>query len=156
MRRRTIVAALAALSWAALATACSSGGDDSASSAAGGSQAAGDASIRMETAATGQWPNARCTPGADQTCNAEPTMNAISGICSMAGTCLCSEGFAIELTSGKCAVLMAEPGAPCEHGGGCNDDQLSSMRAGVCLNDGSCYCLGKASKNPQTGLCKLP
>lgn len=164
MSRRTIVAALAALTWAATAPACSSGDDPDAGNqagsgsqaASGGSQAAGSAGTGMETAGNGEWPNAGCTQGMDQTCNAEPTMNAIAGICSMAGTCLCKEGFAVDLASGKCAALMADPGAPCEHAGGCNDDEFSSMRAGVCLSDGTCYCLGKASKNPQSGLCKLP
>ncbi|HKP63009.1 MAG TPA: hypothetical protein VJV78_40010 [Polyangiales bacterium] len=62
---------------------------------------------------------------------------------------------AMRRESGKCAAYTPKPGDACERGAGCNDDPISSVRAGLCLSDGSCYCLGKAVKNPDTGLCKL-
>jgi hypothetical protein len=65
-------------------------------------------------------------------------------------------GFAIRLATGKCAAYTPQSGDPCQRNGGCNDNPVSSARAGLCLNDGSCYCLGTAVKNPDTGLCKLP
>ena len=102
----------------------------------------------------GEWPDAGCTFGQDHTCNDNPAMTAISGTCSKNGTCSCNTGFAISPESGKCAAYTPKPGDPCKQSSGCNDNPISSVRAGVCLSDGSCHCLGTAVKNPDTGLCK--
>lgn len=104
---------------------------------------------------SGEWPDAGCTFGQDQTCNDNLAMSAISGTCSKSGTCLCNSGFAIRLESGKCAAYTPKAGDACERSAGCNDNPISSARAGLCLSDGSCHCLGKAVKNPANGLCKL-
>jgi hypothetical protein len=42
-----------------------------------------------------------CTPGMDQTCNANAAMNAFAGHCNPDGTCTCNPGYA-KMPGGKC------------------------------------------------------
>jgi len=133
---------------AALALCCACGSSTTLPAASGGTH------YDAGSVEGGQWPDAGCTFGQNQTCNDDPAMSAYAGNCSKSGTCSCMPGFAIRLATGKCAAYMPKSGDPCQRNGGCNDNPTSSTVAGVCLNDGSCYCLGSAVENPDTGLCK--
>jgi hypothetical protein len=42
-----------------------------------------------------------CTPGMDQTCNADPAMSSLAGTCNDDGTCTCNAGFT-KNAEGKC------------------------------------------------------
>jgi hypothetical protein len=104
----------------------------------------------------GEWPIAGCTEGANQTCNENPAMSSYSGVCLPGGKCSCNNGFAIKLATGRCVAFAAPPNAPCVRDtGGCNDNPIAAARLGLCLPDGSCYCIAPALKNPATGLCKM-
>jgi len=43
-----------------------------------------------------------CTPGADQTCNDDPSLNSIHGVCQANGTCVCAVGGSLNPNTGKC------------------------------------------------------
>jgi hypothetical protein len=43
-----------------------------------------------------------CTPGADQTCNDDPTISSLWGMCAPPGDCLCKDGFSVNPTTGRC------------------------------------------------------
>jgi hypothetical protein len=47
-------------------------------------------------------PPPACTPGADQTCNADPTTSAISGHCTSLATCMCLAGFSYDSGTRRC------------------------------------------------------
>jgi hypothetical protein len=42
-----------------------------------------------------------CVPTQDQTCNADPAMNALAGHCNLDQTCTCAEGHTKQ-ADGKC------------------------------------------------------
>lgn len=50
-----------------------------------------------------------CTPGADHTCNDDPTMSAIAGVCRTDGTCDCSRT-ATNPRTGKCVPVPTDGG----------------------------------------------
>jgi hypothetical protein len=116
-----------------------------------------DSAIGVDSARSGAWPIANCTLGADQTCNDDPKIASFAGICGAGGACRCRSNFGINLATGKCAVSTADPGSPCASGGegACNDDGVVSWTEGLCLSDGSCYCLGSTMINVATGRCAL-
>jgi hypothetical protein len=43
-----------------------------------------------------------CEPGADQTCNDDPTISSLHGECSSDGTCTCHEGIEKNPDTGRC------------------------------------------------------
>jgi hypothetical protein len=43
-----------------------------------------------------------CTPGMDQTCNADLFMSALAGVCNDDGTCTCNPGYTEDPDSGLC------------------------------------------------------
>lgn len=43
-----------------------------------------------------------CTVGMNQTCNGNPVMSAIAGVCNADGTCTCNEGRTFVASSGRC------------------------------------------------------
>lgn len=43
-----------------------------------------------------------CTPGADQTCNAESVMSSVAGTCNPDGSCTCKNPFDMDLSTGRC------------------------------------------------------
>jgi hypothetical protein len=43
-----------------------------------------------------------CTPGADHTCNDDPTVSALMGHCNSDGSCACGDGYVFKHSSGKC------------------------------------------------------
>jgi len=45
-----------------------------------------------------------CTPGADQTCNDDPTISAFEGTCVPQGWCVCHDGFSINRKTNRCRV----------------------------------------------------
>lgn len=45
---------------------------------------------------------AACTPGANQTCNDDPTLNSIHGVCQPDGSCVCGSGISFNPSTGKC------------------------------------------------------
>lgn len=79
-----------------------------------------------------------CTPGRDETCNADPAMSALAGTCNPDGTCACQNGYG-KTSSGKCGVT---PAASCTPGQDqtCNADPAMSALAGSCDTSGSCHC----------------
>ncbi len=56
-----------------------------------------------------------CTPTQDETCNADPGMNAFAGHCNSAGACECKPSFVKEPVTGHCR--HANSGEPCNSGG---------------------------------------
>jgi hypothetical protein len=48
------------------------------------------------------WVKPVCTPGADQTCNDNPAVSALLGVCMGDGTCACRPGAQRDPTTGKC------------------------------------------------------
>ncbi|HEY0709368.1 MAG TPA: carbohydrate binding domain-containing protein, partial [Polyangia bacterium] len=43
-----------------------------------------------------------CTPGADQTCNDNPAISSLHGMCTPAGICVCQPAYAKNPATGKC------------------------------------------------------
>lgn len=43
-----------------------------------------------------------CEPGADQTCNDNPTISSLHGTCLQDGTCDCGSGFDKNPATGRC------------------------------------------------------
>ena len=43
-----------------------------------------------------------CTPGSDQTCNDDPAISSLHGVCQEDGTCTCKSGFAKSTKTGRC------------------------------------------------------
>ena len=48
------------------------------------------------------WVRQVCQPGMDQTCNDNPALNSIHGVCRFDGTCECNAGFALNPDTGRC------------------------------------------------------
>jgi hypothetical protein len=48
-----------------------------------------------------------CTPGRDETCNADIAMSALAGKCNANGTCTCNQGF-VANRNGRCAAAAKE------------------------------------------------
>lgn len=46
--------------------------------------------------------SAVCTQGKDQTCNDNPEISSLHGICNPNGTCTCHKGFARNPATGRC------------------------------------------------------
>jgi hypothetical protein len=65
-----------------------------------------------------------CTPGADQTCNESPTMDALAGSCNANMTCTCHFGFT-HAASGRCVWLYEGPA----------DGQATDVAAGGTATD---------------------
>ncbi len=106
-----------------------------------------------------------CSPGADHTCNEDPTVSIITGICNPDSTCTCNPGWD-KTASGRCAPSGGPPpttGTTCTPGMDqtCNDDLAMSALAGTCNPDGTCNCnpayvkrsSGKCGANPSSGTC---
>ena len=51
-----------------------------------------------------------CTPGQDQTCNSDPTMNALLGHCDAFGACQCLAGSTKSSSTGKCELAESDLG----------------------------------------------
>jgi hypothetical protein len=45
-----------------------------------------------------------CTPGADQTCNEDPSLSSLAGTCTSRGYCICHDGFSISSKTQRCRV----------------------------------------------------
>jgi hypothetical protein len=45
-----------------------------------------------------------CTPGADQTCNDDPSVSALEGTCHRLGFCECNEGYSLNWNTNRCRV----------------------------------------------------
>ena len=45
-----------------------------------------------------------CTPGDDQTCNDDPSINGVGGTCNASGTCICGAGFSVNPRTGRCRL----------------------------------------------------
>lgn len=43
-----------------------------------------------------------CTPGADQTCNDDPSLSSLHGRCQFDHTCVCEDGFSLNVATGRC------------------------------------------------------
>lgn len=43
-----------------------------------------------------------CTPGSDQTCNDDPAISSLHGVCEADGTCTCKSDFAKNTKTGRC------------------------------------------------------
>jgi hypothetical protein len=107
-------------------------------------------------------PSANCVPGAAMSCNDDSSISDIEGSCTPSADgntyCTCNTGFGLRLETGKCAVRMTTPLSVCgpahpEVPGDCSGDASSSAINGICLFDGTCYCLDAKSPDPATGLC---
>jgi hypothetical protein len=100
-----------------------------------------------------------CTVGEDQTCNSDPTVSALWGTCQPDGTCLCSDGFSVDPTSGKCVSDATDGGATpaCIFGQDqtCNPDPTISALYGTCQADGTCLCNDGFAVDPITGKCMV-
>ena len=48
-----------------------------------------------------------CTPGNDQTCNDNPRLTTLQGICQANGLCVCASGYEINLVTGLCMATTA-------------------------------------------------
>jgi len=55
-----------------------------------------------ESGAGGRVVSANCTPGADQSCNDNPAISSLHGICRADGTCECRAGYSLNTETGKC------------------------------------------------------
>ena len=73
------------------------GGQGGLSGGAGAGDGSGSGGLTGGDAAT-----AVCTPGADQTCNDNPTFSSLHGHCTDAGTCICGNDAATLPSSGRC------------------------------------------------------
>jgi hypothetical protein len=82
-----------------------------------------------------------CTPGQDQTCNADPQMSAPAGSCSPFGSCLCSFKYGKE-PSGKCSAQACSAESVADFittHDACNSDQDCQA---VCELGASCIVVG--------------
>jgi hypothetical protein len=61
-------------------------------------------------------PGPVCTPGADQTCNEDPTINSLRGKCLPDGTCACGTN-AVSPYTGRCLNPGDKTGDGCEYAG---------------------------------------
>jgi len=60
------------------------------------------AAAEMSVQYLGECKTGVCTYGMDQTCNDNPIISSIHGVCNPDGTCLCAGGWAINPQSGRC------------------------------------------------------
>jgi hypothetical protein len=102
-----------------------------------------------------------CTFGMNQTCNDSPVASWVAGTCQSDGTCVCSSGFVLNTSSGRCAYVPKDAGPDiktvCTPGSDqtCNDSPASATW-GVCLANGTCSCAGGSIVNSSTGKCMRP
>ncbi|MGC4116259.1 MAG: hypothetical protein QM765_17110 [Myxococcales bacterium] len=113
-----------------------------------------------------------CTPGRDQTCNADPAISSLWGHCEDNGTCTCAAGRVLD-SSGKCqktactADSECAPGLACLDGDcvkktgctpgmnqTCNGSDLVSSIWGTCNADGTCTCNQGFAVDATTGKCQ--
>jgi hypothetical protein len=122
--------------------------------AAAGAGGGGGAGGTGGTGGTGQIVGA-CTVGADQTCNDDPTINALWGTCVPPGVCQCHGGVSLNPATGRCGV---GPAGPCASPTICNDDPTSPITAGICQPDPvvgyTCTCIDGYSINPCGSKCR--
>jgi hypothetical protein len=62
----------------------------------------GAASAGVSVRYAGECGTAVCTYGMDQTCNDDPVISSLHGVCQPDGTCKCNDGFAINPETGRC------------------------------------------------------
>ena len=77
-----------------------------------------------------------CTYGQDQTCNDDPLVNALWGVCSATGTCSCNTGYVIDMATGRCT-----PGGVCsgQLPNGCICDPTNgTISCPACSTDADC------------------
>ena len=129
-------------------------------SAGGASNAGGGAG---SVALGGASSTGGCTFGADQTCNADPTISSLRGHCSAAGTCVCGDGIPLD-ANGRCGNPIGAAGdggsagalgtEVCTFGADqtCNADPTISSLHGHCSAAGTCVCSGSTPPNAG-GLC---
>jgi hypothetical protein len=80
-----------------------------------------------------------CTPGADQTCNEDPTVNSLRGKCLADGTCACGTN-AVSPYTGRCLNPGDKTGDGCEYAG-----VLQPVGSGFPCADGcnKCGCISQ-------------
>lgn len=64
--------------------------------------ACGAASAGVSVRTNGECGVAVCTYGMDQTCNDDPIISSLHGVCQADSTCRCSDGFAMNPDTGRC------------------------------------------------------
>jgi hypothetical protein len=100
-----------------------------------------------------------CTVGMHQSCNEDPSMSSLLGLCDKDGYCACTrEGYAPSPLTGKCTLWAGGRNAVCApevpgKAPSCNGTPIASWPQGFCLSDGSCHCYSNSVKDPATGLC---
>ncbi|HXU84019.1 MAG TPA: hypothetical protein VN914_21640 [Polyangia bacterium] len=68
-----------------------------------------DAALADAPAIDVAFPPPACTPGADQTCNADPAMSGLAGYCNSYGTCMCLAGFTYDSGTRRCRPQRSCP-----------------------------------------------
>jgi hypothetical protein len=94
----------------------------------------------------------------DRSCNDDPNLPAVAGVCGSDGICSCNTGFVLSSTTKRCkltatgdaSILVCTVGADQT----CNDDVNLSATAGVCQAGVACACKTGFLLNPTTGRCK--
>lgn len=90
-----------------------------------------------------------CIFGLNQSCNDDPAVSSIHGICTAERRCECVDGFVVNAETGKCRPPICTVGQ--DHT--CNNNPEVSSIHGICQSDGTCECIGDWEKNPETGKC---
>jgi hypothetical protein len=93
--------------------------------------------------------NPICEPGANKTCNADPTLPFAAGYCGPGGTCSCADIMQIDWETGKCKSYLVDGRDPCANGACdgqitlCNQNSWSGfchLAPAACLTKMTCLC----------------
>jgi hypothetical protein len=128
-----------------------SAGHPGSGGSGGGPAPLHDSGTTADAFAAGSWPFPACTAG-----NCDDVTGSNAGTCGPNNTCQCASGFGIDASTGRCARITLDAAFVCGNSvSDCNDTPAISALAGVCLMNGTCYCLGDAVLNSSTGRCRF-